>query len=98
MFGQLPFDIMFLIMLYAAGTATATIACVYLLLMGIGLLIYMVREVRRYGRWLRDNYVDLEHDLTVSQLAQAIGTNRLYLGQYFARKNTTCDGVDARIG
>ena len=299
MFGQLPFDIMFLIMLYAAGTATATIACVYLLLrkgnafdpdvktparlrrwtavffavialghvwylpsvmftsddaimlsmlvgglldclltvplaivillcmlqdrqrplwpvwvmmlpmivgivfcivtcsdtimpmlriylllMGIGLLIYMVREVRRYGRWLRDNYVDLEHkevwqsflvlavillvfsiyasgfvgvtyeyivqvcgivmichllwrvetlsdlsirqplavneetvtieeqknpddmevllqkhcidaqlylqhDLTVSQLAQAIGTNRLYLGQYFARKNTT---------
>ena len=23
--------------------------------------IYMVREVRRYGRWLRDNYADLEH-------------------------------------
>ena len=157
---------------------------IYLLLLGIGLIIYMVREVRRYGRWLRDNYVDLEHkevwqsflvlavillvfsiyasgfvgvtyeyivqvcgivmichllwrvetlsdlsirqplavneetvtieeqknpdemevllqkhcidaqlylqhDLTVSQLAQAIGTNRLYLGQYFARKNTT---------
>ena len=34
---------------------------VYLLLMGIGLLIYMMREVRRYGRWLRDNYADLEH-------------------------------------
>ena len=33
----------------------------YLLLMGIGLIIYMVREVRRYGRWLRDNYADLEH-------------------------------------
>ena len=33
----------------------------YLLLVGIGLLIYMVREVRRYGRWLRDNYADLEH-------------------------------------
>lgn len=34
---------------------------VYLLLLGIGLIIYMVCEVRRYGRWLRDNYVDLEH-------------------------------------
>ena len=33
----------------------------YVLLMGIGLIIYMVREVRRYGRWLRDNYADLEH-------------------------------------
>ena len=33
----------------------------YLLLMGIGLIIYMVREVKRYGRWLRDNYADLEH-------------------------------------
>jgi AraC-like DNA-binding protein len=34
---------------------------VYLLLLGIGLIIYMVREVRHYGRWLRDNYADLEH-------------------------------------
>lgn len=33
----------------------------YLLLLGIGLTIYMVREVRRYGCWLRDNYADLEH-------------------------------------
>ena len=157
---------------------------IYLLLLGIGLIIYMVREVRRYGRWLRDNYADLEHkevwqsflvlatillvfgiyvsgvgglvyeyvvqvggillicyllwrvemlsdlsirqpqsvneemvtteeqaarddiglllqqhcidtqlylqhDLTVTQLAQAIGTNRFYLGQYFSRQDTT---------
>ena len=34
---------------------------VYFLLMWLGLIIYMVREVRRYGRWLRDNYADLEH-------------------------------------
>ena len=33
----------------------------YLLLLAIGLIIYMAREVRRYGRWLRDNYADLEH-------------------------------------
>ena len=34
---------------------------IYILLLGFGLIIYMVREVRRYGRWLRDNYADLEH-------------------------------------
>mgnify|MGYP002622107160 CR=1 FL=1 len=33
----------------------------YLLMLGIGLTIYMIHEVRRYGRWLRDNYADLEH-------------------------------------
>jgi len=33
----------------------------YVLLMGIGLIIYMVRATRQYGRWLRDNYADLEH-------------------------------------
>ena len=158
----------------------------YLLLLGIGLTIYMVRAVRQYRRWLRDSYADLEHkevwqsflvlgvillmfgfyvsgvggqayeyivqvcdialicfllwrvetlsdlsisqpltvaveekaaeeksttadddigallqlycvdtklylqhDLTVTQLAQAIGTNRFYLGQYFSRQDTT---------
>ena len=33
----------------------------YLLLLGIAIIVYMVREVRRYGCWLRDNYADLEH-------------------------------------
>jgi len=33
----------------------------YSLLMCIGLIIYMVRALRQYGRWLRDNYADLEH-------------------------------------
>ena len=34
---------------------------VYFLLMWLGLIIYMVRAIRQYGRWLRDNYADLEH-------------------------------------
>ena len=34
---------------------------IYALLLAIGLFVYMIREVRRYGRWLRDNYADLEH-------------------------------------
>ncbi len=35
-------------------------AYVYFMLMCIGLIIYMVRALRQYGRWLRDNYADLE--------------------------------------
>jgi len=31
----------------------------------------------------------LQHDLTVQQLAQAVGTNRFYLSQYFSRKSIT---------
>jgi len=34
---------------------------VYFLLMWFGLIIYMIRAIRQYGRWLRDNYADLEH-------------------------------------
>ena len=34
---------------------------VYFLLMWLGLIIYMVRATRQYGRLLRDNYADLEH-------------------------------------
>ena len=34
---------------------------VYFLLMWLGLIIYMVRATRQYGRWLSDNYADLEH-------------------------------------
>ena len=40
----------FLLILYA-----------YVILLFIGLVVYMVREVRQYGHWLRDNYADLEH-------------------------------------
>ena len=34
---------------------------VYVASLIVALIIYMVREVRLYGRWLRDNYADLEH-------------------------------------
>lgn len=33
----------------------------YYLVLGIGLIIYMVYATRQYGRWLRDNFADLEH-------------------------------------
>ena len=33
----------------------------YILLLGIVFMITMAQAVRQYGRWLRDNYADLEH-------------------------------------
>ncbi len=160
----------------------------YLLLSGVGLIVYMVRAVRQYRRWLRDNYADLEdkevwqsftvlaiiglilgfyvsglggiayeyiiqvcsialtayllwrvetlrdlglpptltvpvkeaeampdgiglllqqhcvnsqlylqHDLTIIQLAQTIGTNRLYLSQYFSHQDTTYNNYINRL-
>jgi AraC-like DNA-binding protein len=33
----------------------------YFLLMWFGLIVYMLHATRQYGRWLRDNYADLEH-------------------------------------
>lgn len=47
-----------------AATCSITLLPVlyaYYQLLGIGLLIYMVCEVRQYSLWLRNNYADLEH-------------------------------------
>ena len=34
---------------------------IYGLVIVVAFIIYMVVAVRQYGRWLRDNYADLEH-------------------------------------
>ena len=33
----------------------------YLALLGVTLVVYLLRALKQYGRWLRDNYADLEH-------------------------------------
>jgi AraC-like DNA-binding protein len=53
----------------------------YFLPLGAGLAIYMFREVRQYGRWLRDNYADLEHK-EVWQSFVAMASILLLLGYY----------------
>ncbi len=45
----------------ARSYAFLPIAYVYFLLMCISIIIYMVRATKQYGRWLRDNFADLEH-------------------------------------
>ena len=39
----------------------AKIAITYVMLLYVAFSIYMVFAVKQYGRWLRDNYADLEH-------------------------------------
>ena len=43
------------------GSDFLTPALVYMLAIYVFFTIYMVVAVRQYGRWLRDNYADLEH-------------------------------------
>ena len=46
-----------------------------------------------------DKQLYLQHDLTILQLAKIIGTNRLYLSQYFSGQGTTYNAYinDLRI-
>jgi AraC-like DNA-binding protein len=46
-----------------------------------------------------DTQLYLQHNLNISQLAQALGTNRTYLGQYFAYQDTNYNAYinDLRI-
>jgi len=46
---------------------------IYGLVIIVTVIIYMVVAVRQYGRWLRDNYADLEHKEVWISLTQLIG-------------------------
>lgn len=45
----------------------------YLLLIGVGLIIYLFRALRQYGHWLRDNFADLEHKELGQTFAVMVG-------------------------
>lgn len=50
-------------------------------------------DLAQIERLLKEHCVDkqlyMQHDLTLQQLAQAVGTNRSYLSQYFSRQGIT---------
>ena len=46
---------------------------IYGLVLAVAFIIYMVVAVRQYGRWLRDNYADLEHKEVWLSLTLLIG-------------------------
>jgi AraC-like DNA-binding protein len=56
-----PLVVITMVCVATRSIALLPILYAYYLLLAIGLLLYMVREVRQYSRWLLDNYVDLEH-------------------------------------
>ncbi len=47
--------------IFSRSYAFVPVIYAYLLLLGAGLIIYLVWALRQYGHWLRDNYADLEH-------------------------------------
>ena len=46
---------------------------VYGQVLTVAFIIYMMVAVRQYGRWLRDNYADLEHKEVWLSVALLIG-------------------------
>jgi AraC-like DNA-binding protein len=53
----------------------------YILVMGIGIIVYMIRAVRQYDRWLQDNYADLEHKEVSQSLMVLAGI--LFMLEYY---------------
>jgi len=59
--GMAPFVIGMIWCFANRNFALAPMLRIYFLLLSIAVAIYMVGALRQYGRWLRDNYADLEH-------------------------------------
>lgn len=56
-----PLVVVVIVCIATRSDAILPPAYAYFLLLCIVLVLYMTRAVRQYGRWLRDNYADLEH-------------------------------------
>ena len=59
--GTIPYGVFLALNVAWPGGLFLNIAVAYLLLFYLAFTVYMVFAVRQYGRWLRDNYADLEH-------------------------------------
>ena len=57
----LPFVGLGVALMAYPGELLQQIAEAYILLLCLLFVVYMVFAIRRYGRWLNDNYADLEH-------------------------------------
>ena len=64
-----PYPVFLALNVVYPGRNLINIGIAYILLMYVLFTVYMVFAVRKYGRWLRDNYADLEHkEVWISQL------------------------------
>ena len=58
---MIPFVVLGVLQILSPETSFTGIATIYILLLYVLFSVYMVFAVRRYGRWLNDNYADLEN-------------------------------------
>ena len=58
---MVPFVALGLVLMVHPGELLTLIAEAYILMLCLFFAVYMVFAIRRYGRWLNDNYADLEH-------------------------------------
>ena len=63
---------------------------VYGLILVVAFIIYMVVAVRQYGRWLRDNYADLEHKEVWVSLTLLIGLMLLLMCYEYTDNYVMC--------
>ena len=56
-----PFVVIITMCIVTRSKVFFPILYAYFILLAIGLILYMVRALRQYERWLRENYADLEH-------------------------------------
>ena len=63
---------------------------VYGLILVVAFIIYMVVAVRQYGRWLRDNYADLEHKEVWLSLTLLIGLMLLLMCYEYTDNYVMC--------
>ncbi len=85
-----PPIVMLAVCIASRSDALLPLLYAYYLLMAIGLIVYVVRATREYGRWLHENYADLEHK-EVWQSLVVLAIILLVLVIYsFASKNMAC--------
>ena len=58
---MIPFVALYGMFMVNPNTLVGHISAAYLVLLGLLFTAYMVLAIRRYGRWLNDNYSDLEN-------------------------------------
>ena len=59
--GAIPYAVLLALHIAYPGGYFIDLAVAYILLFYVAFTIYVEFAVRQYGRWLRDNYADLEH-------------------------------------
>lgn len=83
---MIPFFVLGVLQIFYPDGLFFSIASVYILTLYILFSVYMVFAVRQYGRWLNDNYADLENKKV--WLSQAVSLVCLFLFILYALVDT----------